>query len=181
MNKNGEWNAARRIFIILMDVLVLNVSIYLSFLLKFQGEVPVRNLETFQHSAIFISIIFIALNILLGAYVFYNRMISDIVFITVIGQVLIALGIMVVTFAGRWFAFPRGVILISFILGTILLSVYRIVVYKLYLRVSRDKKVLIVGLEKDVAPAIQNFQSKKNNKHKVEAVAIDNYYENTKN
>lgn len=88
-------------------------------------------------------------------------MISDIVFITVIGQVLIALGIMVVTFAGRWFAFPRGVILISFILGTILLSVYRIVVYKLYLRVSRDKKVLIVGLEKDVAPAIQNFQSKK--------------------
>ncbi|MCH3490233.1 sugar transferase, partial [Enterococcus faecium] len=63
---------------------------------------------------------------------------------------------------------------------TILLSVYRIVVYKLYLRVSRDKKVLIVGLEKDVAPAIQNFQSKKNNKHKVEAVAIDNYYENTK-
>lgn len=180
MNKNGEWNAARRIFIILMDVLVLNVSIYLSFLLKFQGEVPVRNLETFQHSAIFISIIFIALNILLGAYVFYNRMISDIVFITVIGQVLMALGIMVVTFAGRWFAFPRGVILISFILGTILLSVYRIVVYKLYLRVSRDKKVLIVGLEKDVAPAIQNFQSKKNNKHKVEAVAIDNYYENTK-
>ncbi|MFV5784576.1 sugar transferase, partial [Pediococcus acidilactici] len=45
---------------------------------------------------------------------------------------------------------------------------------------SRDKKVLIVGLEKDVAPAIQNFQSKKNNKHKVEAVVIDNYYENTK-
>ena len=180
MNKNGEWNAARRIFIIIMDVLVLNVSIYLSFLLKFQGEVPARNLETFQHSAVFISIIFIALNILLGAYVFYNRMISDIVFITVIGQVLIALGIMVVTFAGRWFAFPRGVIVLSFILGTILLSVYRIVVYKLYLRVSRDKKVLIVGLEKDVAPAIQNFQSKKNNKHKVEAVVIDNYYENTK-
>lgn len=105
MNKNGEWNAARRIFIIIMDVLVLNVSIYLSFLLKFQGEVPARNLETFQHSAIFISIIFIALNILLGAYVFYNRMISDIVFITVIGQVLIALGIMVVTFAGRWLHF----------------------------------------------------------------------------
>ena len=109
MNKNGEWNAARRIFIILMDILVLNVSIYLSFLLKFQGEVPVRNLETFQHSAVFISIIFIALNILLGAYVFYNRMISDIVFITVIGQVLIALGIMVVTFAGRWFAFPHDI------------------------------------------------------------------------
>ena len=122
---------------------------------------PSKKLRDLSAFSSFISIIFIALNILLGAYVFYSRVISDIVFITVIGQVLIALGIMVVTFAGRWFAFPRGVIVLSFILGTILLSVYRIVVYKLYLRVSRDKKVLIVGLEKDVAPAIQNFQSKK--------------------
>ncbi|MBO1299489.1 MULTISPECIES: sugar transferase [unclassified Enterococcus] len=180
MNKNGEWNAARRIFIIMMDVLVYNAAVYISFLLKFQGEIPMRNFETFQHSAIFISIIFIALNILLGAYVFYNRMISDIIFVTVIGQVLISFGVMIVTFAGRWFAFPRAVILLSFVVGTILLSLYRILIYKLYLRVSRDKKVVIVGLEKDVAPAIQNFQSKKNNKHKVEAVVIDNYYENIK-
>ncbi|AUB52115.1 sugar transferase [Enterococcus mundtii] len=180
MNKNGEWNAARRIFIIMLDVLVYNAAIYISFLLKFQGEIPTRNFETFQHSAVFISIIFIVLNILLGAYVFYNRMISDIIFVTVIGQVLMSLGVMVVTFAGRWFAFPRAVILLSLVVGTILLSLYRILVYKLYLKVSRDKKVVIVGLEKDVAPAIQNFQSKKNNKHKVEAVVIDNYYENIK-
>ena len=180
MNKNGEWSAARRIFIILMDVLMYNVAIYSSFLLKFHGEIPMRNFETFQHSAIFISVIFIALNILLGVYVFYNRTVSDIVFVTVIGQVLMTLGIMVVTFAGRWFAFPRGVILLSFVLATILLSLYRILIYKLYLKVSRDKKVVIVGSEKDVAPAIQNFSSKKNNKHKVEAVVIDHYYENVK-
>ncbi|OWW64580.1 UDP-phosphate galactose phosphotransferase [Enterococcus hirae 67-03-C5] len=178
MSKNGEWNVARRIFIILMDVLVYNIVIYSSFLLKFQGEIPTRNFETFQQSATFISVIFITLNILLGVYVFYNRTISDIVFVTVIGQVLMTLGIMVVTFAGRWFAFPRAVILFSFVLGTILLSVYRILIYKLYLNVSQNKKVIIVGLEKDVALAIQNFSSKKNNKHKVEAVVIDHYYEN---
>ncbi|WP_459904729.1 sugar transferase [Enterococcus thailandicus] len=180
MNKNGEWSAARRIFIILMDVIVYNVAVYVSFLLKFQGEIPVRNFETFENSAVFISIIFIVLNILLGAYVFYNRMISDIIFVTVIGQVLMTFGIMIVTFAGRWFAFPRLVILLSFVIGTILVSTYRILVYKLYLKISSDKKVIIVGLEKDVAPAIQNFQSKKNNKHKVEAVIVDHFYEHTK-
>ncbi|MGG5309177.1 sugar transferase [Enterococcus mundtii] len=180
MNKNGEWNAARRILIIIMDVLVYNAAIYISFLIKFQGEIPLRNFETFQYSAFFTSIIFVALNILLGVYVFYNRMISDIVSVTVIGQVLMSLGIMVVTFVGRWFAFPRAVILISFIVGAFLLSIYRILVYKLYLRVSKDKKVIIIGLEKDVAPAIQNFQSKKNNKHKVEAVIVDHYYKNVK-
>lgn len=35
MNKNGEWSAARRIFIILMDVIVYNAAIYSSFLLSF--------------------------------------------------------------------------------------------------------------------------------------------------
>ncbi|MGX7174664.1 sugar transferase, partial [Enterococcus ratti] len=73
-----------------------------------------------------------------------------------------------------------AVILFSFVIGTILLSIYRILVYKLYLKVSHDKKVVIVGLEKDVAPAIQNFSSKKNNKHKIEAVVIGNYYEHVK-
>ncbi|EPH99594.1 MULTISPECIES: sugar transferase [unclassified Enterococcus] len=180
MNKNGEWSAARRIFIILMDVIVYNLSIYLSFWLKFNGDIPARNFETFEHSAIFISIIFIALNLLLGAYIFYNRIISDIIFVTVIGQVLMTFGIMIVTFAGRWFAFPRLVLLLAFVIGTILLSIYRIVIYKTYMQLSSDKRLVIVGLEKDVAPAIQNFSSLKNNKHKVEAVILDNYYEHTK-
>lgn len=178
MNKNGEWSAARRLFIILMDVIVYNVSIYFSFLLKFGGSIPVRNFQTFESSALFISLFFIILNVLLGAYVFYNRIMSDIVFVTVIGQFLMSLGIMIITFAGRWFAFPRTVILISFLLGTILLIIYRTIIYKAYMKLSSDKKITILGFEKDVAPAIQNFGSQKNNKHKVQSVVIDHFYEN---
>lgn len=178
MNKNGEWSAARRLFIILMDVIVYNVSIYFSFLLKFGGRIPVRNFQTFESSALFISLFFIMLNVLLGAYVFYNRIVSDIVFVTVIGQFLMSLGIMIITFAGRWFAFPRTVILISFLLGTILLIIYRTIIYKAYMKLSSDKKITILGFEKDVAPAIQNFGSQKNNKHKVQSVVIDHFYEN---
>lgn len=177
MNKNGEWSAARRLFIILMDVIVYNVSIYFSFLLKFGGRIPVRNFQTFESSALFISLFFIMLNVLLGAYVFYNRIVSDIVFVTVIGQFLMSLGIMIITFAGRWFAFPRTVILISFLLGTILLIIYRTIIYKAYMKLSSDKKITILGFEKDVAPAIQNFGSQKNNKHKVQSVVIDHFYE----
>lgn len=67
---------------------------------------------------------------------------------------LIVLGIMVVIFVGCWFVFLCGVIVFLFIFGMILFSVYWIVVYKLYLRVSCDKKVFIVGLEKDVVLVI---------------------------
>ncbi|MBU5585293.1 sugar transferase, partial [Enterococcus sp. S181_ASV_20] len=78
----------------------------------------------------------IILNVLLGTYVFYNRIVSDIVFVTVIGQFLMALGIMIITFAGRWFAFPRTVILISFLLGTVLLIIYRAIIYNCLLYTS---------------------------------------------
>lgn len=140
MNKSGEWSAARRIFIILMDVIVYNLSVYFSFWLKFDGVIPIRNFQTFESSALFISVFFIILNVLLGTYVFYNRIVSDIIFVTVIGQFLMSLGVMIITFAGRWFAFPRTVILISFLLGTILLIIYRTIIYKAYMRLSSDKR-----------------------------------------
>lgn len=178
MNKSGEWGTTRRMFIILLDVLVYNLSIYASFWFKFGGEIPLRNFQTFESSAVFISIFFILLNMLLGTYIFYNRISSDIIFVTVIGQILMSLGIMIITFAGRWFAFPRSVIFYSFLIGVILLSIYRIAVYKLYMKLGSDKKVVIIGQEKDVAPAVQNFSTHKNNKHKVTAVIIGNCYEN---
>lgn len=178
MNKSGEWGAARRVFIILMDVIVYNFSIYFSFWLKFDGAIPIRNFETFESSAIFISLFFIVLNVLLGTYVFYNRIVSDIVFVTVIGQFLMSLGIMIITFAGRWFAFPRMIILLSFLLGTILLIIYRTIIYKAYIRLGADKNVTILGFEKNVAPAIQNFSSQKNNKHKVQSVVLNHFYDN---
>ncbi len=178
MNKSGEWGTTRRLFIILLDVLVYDLSIYASFWLKFGGEIPLRNFQTFENSAVFISIFFILLNMLLGTYIFYNRISSDIIFVTVIGQILMSLGIMIITFAGRWFAFPRSVIIYSFLVGVLLLSIYRLFVYKLYLKLGSDKKVVIVGDEKDVAPAVQNFSTHKNNKHKVSAVIIGNCYKN---
>lgn len=178
MNRSGEWGTTRRMFIILLDVLVYNLSIYASFWFKFGGEIPLRNFQTFESSAVFISIFFILLNMLLGTYIFYNRISSDIIFVTVIGQILMSLGIMIITFAGRWFAFPRSVIFYSFLIGVILLSIYRIAVYKLYMKLGSDKKVVIIGQEKDVAPAVQNFSTHKNNKHKVTAVIIGNCYEN---
>lgn len=178
MNTNGEWSFTKRVFIMLLDVLVYNVSIYFSFWFKFGGEIPLRNFQTFENSAMFISIFFILLNMLLGTYIFYNRISSDIIFVTVIGQILMSLGIMIITFAGRWFAFPRSVIFYSFLIGVLLLSIYRITVYKLYMKLGSDKKVVIIGHEKDVAPAVQNFSTHKNNKHKVSAVIIGNCYEN---
>lgn len=178
MKRRKQWNTTRRIVIVLLDVLVLQFSIYLSFLIKFKGNIPERNFYTFEQSAIYVSIAFVLLNFLLGSYVFYNRLKGDILFNTVIGQFLISLAIMIITFFGRWFAFPRSVLAISFVISVILLSLYRIAVYQLYLRFSPTKKVAVVGREDKVASAIRNFDSDKNNRHKVVCGIVGDFTQN---
>ncbi|MGG5343388.1 sugar transferase [Enterococcus sp. AZ192] len=178
MTTKSEWNNAKRIAIIIIDVLVFNFSVLVGFWIKFGSNIPSYNFVSYEKSAIYISLFFIFLNMLLGAYVFYNRTINDIVFVTVIGQFLTILFIMTITFAGRWFTFPRSVLVYTFIVGIILLSLWRILVYFLYLKVSSIKKVVIIGTEESVVSAAQNFISHKNKKHQVTKVIVDHYYEN---
>ncbi len=178
MKQKKQWNNTRRIVIILLDVLVFQFSIYLSFLIKFSGDIPERNFYTFEQSSIYISIAFVLLNFLLGSYVFYNRLKGDILFNTVISQILISLAIMIITFFGRWFAFPRSVLALSFLISVVFLSLFRIIVYQLYLKFSATKKVAVVGGEEKVASAIRNFDSDKNNRHKVVCGIVGDFTRN---
>ena len=178
MSSKNEWNNAKRIAIIIIDVLLFNFSIVVGFWLKFGMHIPAYNFVSYEKSSIYISLFFVLLNLLLGSYVFYNRTVNDIIFVTVIGQFLAILFIMMVTFAGRWFTFPRSVLIYSFIVGVILLSIWRILVYYMYLKVSSIKKVVILGSEDSVISATQNFISHKNKKHQVTDVIVDNYSKN---
>ena len=178
MNQTGEWNKARKIIIGIIDVLLFIGSLLLSFYLKFGRNIPLINFDAFQGSIAYVSVIFIIVNILFGTYIFYNKSISDFLFITVIGQFVLSLIIMALTFAGRWLAFPRSVILINFFVGTILLFLFRVMVFKMYQRVSGSKRVMIVGMEKEVFAAVDNFTNTKSIRHMVTHVVLSDYYEN---
>ncbi|ALS03199.1 UDP-phosphate galactose phosphotransferase [Enterococcus silesiacus] len=180
MVTKNEWNNAKRIIIIIFDILVFHFSIFAGFWLKFGMNIPQYNFVSYEHSVVYITIIFVFLNLLLGTYVFYNRTVNDIVFVTVIGQVLTILSIMIVGFVGRWFSFPRSVLIYSFIVGMILLSLYRMFIYFVYLRISEEKRVVIIGSAKSTISATANFLTHKNKKHKVVDVIQANYFENLK-
>lgn len=178
MPLKSSWNNTKRILIILVDVILFNFSILIGFWIKFGMSIPERNYISYEESAIYLSIFFIILNLLLGSYVFYNKIVGDIIFVTIIGQILMSLTIMMVSFAGRWFAFPRSVVLYSFISGVFLLSFWRIIVYFTYIRFSNEKRIAVVGEEKKVLGALDNFSSNKNQKHKVSYAITDNYAPN---
>lgn len=178
MSAKSSWNNTKRILIILMDVILFNLSILIGFWVKFGMNIPERNYISYEESAIYLSIFFIILNLLLGTYIFYNRIVGDIIFVTIIGEILMTLAIMMVSFAGRWFAFPRSVLLYSCISGVLLLSLWRIIVYYTYIRFSEEKRIVVVGEEEKVISALSNFSSHKNQKHKVSHVIIGHYAQN---
>lgn len=178
MSAKSSWNNTKRILIILIDVVLFNFSILIGFWMKFGMNIPERNYISYEESAIYLSVFFIVLNLLLGTYIFYNRIVGDIIFVTIIGQILMSLTIMMVSFAGRWFAFPRSVLIYSFISGTVLLSIWRIIVYLTYVRFSNEKKVAVVGEKKKVLAALSNFSSNKNQKHKVSHAITGHYSQN---
>lgn len=180
MKQQDEWTKARKIIIMMIDLILYIGSFLLSFRLRYGAEIPIKNLEAFQGSVIYVIIGFLLVNILLGTYILYNKSLGDFLFITIIGQFIMALYIMALTFAGRWLAFPRSIILIVFFVGAIMLFMWRAAVFKLYQRLSGSKRVMIVGMEKEVFEAVDNFTNTKSIRHVVTHVVLSDYYYNVR-
>ncbi|WP_407895239.1 sugar transferase [Lacticaseibacillus sp. N501-2] len=180
MKQKAEWIGLRRYATIIGDVVLFNLSVLLAFYLRFGSVVPDRNFYTYQHSALAISVVFLVVNFLLGVYIFYNRRVSDIIFNTILGQFITILALMMITFMGRLFAFPRSVLGYSLIISIIVLGIWRVLIYYMYIHFTNSRRVAVLSYEDELPAIIQNFDSAKNNKHKVTHVITGNFIENTK-
>lgn len=178
MSQGEKFTKTKKIAIIVMDVVFYHLSILLSFYVRYKSDVPIYNYNAYENSIFYILILFILLNLLFGVYVFYNKSITDFLYFTIIIQLIMTISIMALTFFGRWFTFPRSVILISFLFSTLILFAWRVVVYKFYERFSGSKEVMVVGTEKDIKNAIFNIGNAKSKRHIVKYVVVSNYYTN---
>lgn len=180
MRRNGEWTNWYRIIICVTEVLLYFISYLVSFFIRYGRYVPIKNFEAFQSAIPWILIIFIIFNLLFGVYILYNKSKGDIFFITFIINGLLAMVAMFLSFAGRWLAFPRSVIMINFVVSVFLIYLFRAIVFRMYRRYASTKRVLILGKENEVFPAIFNFKSSKSTRHVVTHVVLSNYFENVK-
>ncbi|WP_390409616.1 sugar transferase [Lacticaseibacillus jixiensis] len=178
MKQKAEWIGLRRYATIIGDVILFNLSVLLAFYVRFGGVLPPRNFYTFQHSWIATSIVFLVVNFLLGVYIYYNRRVSDVIFNTILGQFITIMALMIITFFGRLFAFPRSVLGYSFIISIIVLGIWRVLVYYVYIRFTSDRRVAVFAYEDELPAIIENFDSAKNNKHKVTHVITDHFVDN---
>lgn len=176
VRKKSEWNNVLRFGAVILGSLVALLSVYISFLIKFQGAIPSRNLYAFQESWLWIVVGFIIIHILFGTYIFYNKNLTDLLYYTVLGQLLLTFYMMALTYAGNWLSFPRSVILINFFIGVICLFIYNACVFRIYQKTRGTKKVMVVGKEEPALEAVINFSSMKNRRHEVTHVVLANYY-----
>lgn len=179
MDNTAGFEKTKRIIIGIIDLIIFHFSIYFSFLLRYNFELP-HNYQAYVEVRFYLFIVFIFLNILFGVYIFYNKTITDMIVLTVIIQVIMAIAIMALTFFGRYFAFPRTIIFISFIISSIALSLWRVLACSIYVRYSSNKRVMLLGNEEQCKQTIFNFKNSRSKRHTVTKVALGNYLENVK-
>lgn len=180
MKSRYEWNTLIKIGAVTVGSLVSLIAIYISFYIKFMGKIPARNFLAFESSYPWIVIGFIIINILFGTYIFYNKSKIDILFFTILSQIMLTVYLMALTYAGSWLTFPRSVVLWNLLIGSIVMFLYNYSVYLLYHKFRGQKRILIVGKNERVLEAVHNFDLMDSPRHKVTHVALSNYYQNVK-
>lgn len=178
MSQSQGFDRSKKVIIGLVDIILYHVSFMLSFLIRYNFNIPERNYSAYSSARFYILIVFVLLNILFGIYILYNKQKMDFIYLTIITQFLMALLIMSMTFFGRWFTFPRTIIFISFVISSIILIFWRILVFKLYEKIDGTKKVMVVGSKDACVKAVRNFESSKNKRHMITKMVIDNYFNN---
>lgn len=176
-NKSG-FDKTRKIIIGILDVIIYHFAIWMSFQLRYLGDVYQFNYRAYTEAVPYIMVAFVFLNILFGVYILYNKSVIDIAFLTIIIQLLMTVAIISVTFLARLFTFPRTVLVISFVVSTVLLFIWRFIVFKSYEKIDGTKKVMVVGNEESCKKAIYNFEQSRNSRHKITHAVMENYVEN---
>ncbi|NLA27200.1 MAG: sugar transferase [Firmicutes bacterium] len=145
------------IMVMALDVALVNLAFYLSFTMRFLGNIPEFNVGPFLQMAPWLSL---AAVILLHALDLYSKQFNG--FMPILRAVLtvsagLTLCSMVITFWLRGFAFPRTVFLIALLLQTALLLAWRVLHWRLEMWIHGQKKLLVIGHFEEVKQALEKL------------------------
>ncbi len=149
----------KRILIIITDLLIIYGSIFLSYKIlgeNNQIEDYEKNIQAFYIIAPLIGILYLILMYSYGLYNFDRRKVGDMIYTVFLTSISLMMGIMSVCFfvrGGAW-AFPRSVIFLSAFIYWLLLSFWRIAVWRLYKKSHGIKNVIVIGPDRENVASI---------------------------
>ena len=175
MGRKDTFAKAEKLAMVTADAALFALLMAFSVWLRFGGAMPKRNVEAVTATFGWALAGFLVVSAFSGIYVLYNKTPLDVVIITLINQVIVSGVIMATTFAGNWFAFPRGVIVINLVLGTVVLSAWRLLVYGLYRRLRGLQRVMVLTVPGADPRTIRNFTSNRGRRHRLTHVVEGNH------
>ncbi|WP_203568913.1 sugar transferase [Aestuariimicrobium ganziense] len=147
--------------------LVLWLAVWVRFVVISGIPIQQRNVDDITATFIYALAGFLIVSAFSGIYVLYNKTPLDVIIITLIDQILVAGIIAASTFAGSFFAFPRGVILINLVLGTVIIGAFRLLVYWVYRKRRGNVRVAVLTVPDHESKAVQNFLSNRSPRHRL--------------
>ena len=162
---------------ILVDLLIIYASIYLSFNILGNSLMAYKeNLEAFYIVSPLIGVLYLVLMYAFGLYSSLRKPLQDIVYTVFLISLSLMLGTMAICFfvRGAALAFPRSVILTSSLLYFVLLTLWRLFAWKLDRRMHGVKTVAVFGPHAGEFAGI--LRKKYHNIYRVEGVHIREDY-----
>lgn len=132
--------------ILLVDIILVNLSFVLAFLIRYNFAPPKINVEPYLSLIPWISILTGFIFLMFDLYSNWRRKsIQDLVFSIFLSIVALSLITMAFTFLDRGFAFPRSVIFIGAGLQVVFITLSRSIVWYLDKRIFGSQRVLVIA------------------------------------
>ena len=143
------------IIILLTDIILINISFVLSFIIRYGFDVPEFNFSAYRNNFVFLTTVYIIAFVYGGVFKRRFKSYWDLfrhIFIGMFYGTLFGI-VMVYIFRLRWASFPSSVFTISFFVGLLLLYVGNYLILK---RADKIKKKVIVVGQKNINDVIDN-------------------------
>ncbi|WP_010235678.1 sugar transferase [Clostridium arbusti] len=145
MKKNAPLTNVYEFLFTIVDIILVILAIYLSYMIKFNFNPPRFNYEPFIITAPFTIVIYLIFMYVYGLSDLIKQSISEIVYSVFLTIIMLCISTMAVTFFLRAFSYPRMVILYSSIIQIVLLSIWKSFVWKIKRTMYGKKDVIIIG------------------------------------
>lgn len=132
--------------IALIDAALVNLCIISIFSIRFRGSVPTRNMSAYESTWMYITAAFLLLFYLQGLYDNDENDDGVSVFFKALSAVTLGtITLMALTFVSRAFAFPRTVIMISYLVMAVLFGLWHVFAHQRYLLSLPKRRFIVVG------------------------------------
>lgn len=150
--KNKIFNIA----VVVVDILLINLGFYISFLMKFDFNPPKYNIGPYIEIIPFVTIAALLYFDLYGLLKPLKKSLYETIYSIVLAVLLLCITTIAITYINQGFSFPRSILLVSPVIQIALLVLWRIFIWETRKYILDTRQVVVIGSEKDDLESIKN-------------------------